>query len=78
MHSEAQLANGLTKAGGGKEIELYYQMGHAWKIVEDPQMRSARKRKTEGLQPLEGNENAEGSKAHTGVGERDDMQVKPD
>ena len=27
VHSEAQLANGLTKSQGGKEIELFYQMG---------------------------------------------------
>ncbi|OLP91564.1 hypothetical protein AK812_SmicGene26719 [Symbiodinium microadriaticum] len=45
VHSEAQLANSLTKLGGGKEIETYYQMGYQWRIVEDAQMRSARKRK---------------------------------
>jgi hypothetical protein len=52
VHSEAQLANGLTKAGPGKELELYYRMGHQWRIVEDPEMKSARKRKSEGLEPL--------------------------
>ncbi|OLP93409.1 Copia protein [Symbiodinium microadriaticum] len=49
VHSEAQLANSLTKAGGGKEIELFYRMNGRWRIVEDELMRSARRRKTEGL-----------------------------
>ena len=52
VHSEAQLANSLTKSGGGREIELYYQMRHRWRIVEDEQMRSARTRKQEGMAPL--------------------------
>ena len=49
VHSEAQLGNSLTKKNGGKEMELFYRMQHTWRIVEDPQMRSARKRKQEGL-----------------------------
>ena len=53
VHSEAQLANTLTKANGGREMELYYRMGHQWRIVEDDRMRSARKRKSEGMSPLE-------------------------
>ena len=52
VHSEAQLANSLTK-GGSKEIELFYSMNAAWRIVEDPDMQSARKRKSEGMAPLE-------------------------
>ena len=52
VHSEAQLANSLTK-GGSKEIELFYQMNAAWRIVEDDKMQSARKRRSEGLAPLE-------------------------
>ena len=53
VHSEAQLGNALAKAGGGRELELYYKMGHRWRIVEDSQMRSARRRKTDGLTPLQ-------------------------
>ena len=53
VHSEAQLANSLTKAGGSKELELFYRMNFQWKIVEDPEMRSARRRKTQGLDPLD-------------------------
>ena len=60
VHSEAQLANGLTKSAGGKELDLYYHMGHCWKIVEDPLMRSARKRRADGVAPLEGNEITKG------------------
>ena len=52
VHSEAQLANSLTK-GGSKEIELFYRMQAAWRIVEDDKMQSARKRKSEGLGPLD-------------------------
>ena len=52
VHSEAQLSNSLTKHGGGREIELYYQMRHRWRIVEDEQMRSARRRKQDGVAPL--------------------------
>ena len=52
VHSEAQLANSLTKAGGKNEIEMYYKMGQQWRIVEDPDMKSARRRKEEGLEPL--------------------------
>ncbi|OLP96571.1 Copia protein [Symbiodinium microadriaticum] len=44
VHSEAQLANALTKKGA-KEFELYYKMRFMWRIVEDPAMRSARKRR---------------------------------
>ena len=53
VHSEAQLGNALTKAGGGRELELYYKMGHRWRIVDDEKMRSARRRRTDGLAPLQ-------------------------
>ena len=56
VHSEAQLANSLTKVGNCRELELYYKMRHQWRIVEDDQMRSARKRKQEGMAPLAGSE----------------------
>ncbi|CAE7525545.1 RE1 [Symbiodinium sp. CCMP2592] len=53
VHSEAQLANALTKIQNHKELELFYSMRHRWRIVEDPEMKSARKRKDEGLEPLQ-------------------------
>ena len=52
VHSEAQLANSLTKMNGGHELETFYRMNHAWRIVEDPNMKSARRRRAEGLPPL--------------------------
>ncbi|CAE7480558.1 RE1 [Symbiodinium sp. CCMP2592] len=53
VHSEAQLANSLTKCGGNQEMDLYYRMNFAWRIVEDSEMMSARRRKSKGLQPLQ-------------------------
>ncbi|CAE7039082.1 RE1 [Symbiodinium sp. KB8] len=53
VHSEAQLANSLTKWNGGHELELFYKMRSSWRIVEDPEMKSARRRKAEGLSPLQ-------------------------
>ncbi|CAE7358286.1 nphp3 [Symbiodinium sp. CCMP2592] len=53
VHSEAQLSNPLTKAGGPKELELFYRMGNVCKIVEDPDMLSAKRRKAKGLDPLQ-------------------------
>ena len=53
VHSEAQLANTLTTLNGGHELEMFYRMNHAWRIVEDPAMRSARRRKAQGLPPLD-------------------------
>ena len=53
VHSEAQLSNGLTKAGELRQLLMFYQMGHKWRIVEDEERASARKRKLAGLSPLE-------------------------
>ena len=53
VHSEAQLSNGLTKAGHSRELEMFYRLNHQWRLVEDVQMRSARKRRSDGLSPLE-------------------------
>ena len=51
VHSESQIANALTK-GGAKELELYYKMNGVWRIVVDAEMRSARKRRQDGLDVL--------------------------
>ena len=53
VHSEAQLSNSLTKARGNHELELFYKMGHQWRIVEDDRMRSSRRRKQDGVAPLQ-------------------------
>jgi hypothetical protein len=52
VHSEAQLSNSLTK-GGTKELELYYTLNYRWRLVSDEHMRSSRKRKQQGLEALE-------------------------
>jgi hypothetical protein len=53
VHGEAQLANGLTKGSEYKQLELFYSMTQSWRIVEDVENSSARKRKALGLGPLE-------------------------
>ena len=53
LHSEAQLANGLTKAKEHKLLMLFYQMHHMWRFVDDPCMASAKKRKEKGQAPLD-------------------------
>ena len=52
VHGEAQLSNGLTKGGEYKQFELFYSMGHQWRLVEDVERASARRRKELGLPPL--------------------------
>ena len=53
VHSEAQLANTLTKSSNTREYELFIKMNHQWRLVEDESMMSAKRRKEAGLQPLE-------------------------
>ena len=53
VHGEAQLSNGLTKGSEYKQLELFYSMNQKWRIVEDVERASARRRKALGLSPLE-------------------------
>lgn len=53
VHGEAQLANGLTKTKEFQQLNLFYKMQQRWRIVEDPEKASARRRKSAGLLPLE-------------------------
>ena len=53
VHSDAQLANSLTKGKELRQILLFYDMQQRWRIVDDPTMSSARKRKQKGQTPLE-------------------------
>ena len=53
VHSEAQLANPLTKCNSGKELEMFYRMKCRWRLVADDAMQSARKRRAKGLSPLQ-------------------------
>ena len=53
VHGEAQLSNGLTKALEHKQLDLFYKMDQSWRLVEDDEKASARRRKSLGLAPLE-------------------------
>ena len=53
VHSDAQLANSLTKTHELHQIHHFYQTRGHWKIVEDEAARFARNRKQQGLGPLE-------------------------
>ena len=54
VHSDAQLANSLTKGSEQQQLQRFYNLGQVWKIVDDPLMRSARNRKSEGLDIFDG------------------------
>ena len=53
VHSDAQLANSLTKDSEQQQLQRYCALGQCWKIVDDPLMRSARNRKVAGLEVFE-------------------------
>ena len=58
VHSEAQLANPLTNTQELKQLILFYQVQSSWRIVEDDQKASARRRRQQGLEPLENRDTA--------------------
>ncbi|CAE7662420.1 RE1 [Symbiodinium sp. CCMP2592] len=72
VHSEAQLANSLTKSGGHREYDLFVKMNQQWRLVEDASMMSARRRREQGLLPLE---QPQGKSRVTGV-QQDNVQPK--
>ncbi|CAK0865379.1 unnamed protein product, partial [Prorocentrum cordatum] len=49
VHSDAMLADGLTKDRAAKVLLEFFRSGQRWRLVDDPLHRSARKRKTEGM-----------------------------
>ncbi|CAK0829538.1 unnamed protein product [Prorocentrum cordatum] len=53
VHSDAMLADGLTKDRAAKVLLEFFRSGQRWRLVDDPLHRSARKRKTEGLDKLD-------------------------
>ena len=53
VHSDAQLANTLTKRGGDHQLARFIALGQQWRIVHDPEMFSGRMRKAKGMDPLE-------------------------
>ena len=77
VHSEAQLANSLTKSNGLREYEMFIKMKHRWRLVEDPNMMSAKRRKELGLQPLEQQRLSENKIRHNGVISDNDFGREP-
>ena len=59
MHSEAMLADALTKAKGAGMLLRFFEGGQRWRVVEDPLFRSSRKRKDQRLGILEDPKRAE-------------------
>ena len=47
------LADGLTKDRAAKVLLDFFRSGQRWRLVDDPLHRSARKRKTEGIDKLD-------------------------
>ena len=52
-HSDAQLANSLTKPTEKHQVQLFVRLGHRWRIIYDDQMVSARRRKSQGIGPMD-------------------------
>lgn len=61
VHSDAQIANSLTKDKEQRQLNLFYDMQQRWRIVEDESMSSARKRKEKGWDPLRNHRLEDGS-----------------
>ena len=52
-HSEAQLADGLSKPSAWVRLWEFFRKGQSWRLVVDDSMRSSRNRRKEGLDTLE-------------------------
>ena len=46
------MANSLTKASEGQQLELYFDRNYKYKLTYDPSFQSARQRKKKGLSVL--------------------------
>ncbi|CAK0825479.1 unnamed protein product, partial [Prorocentrum cordatum] len=53
VHSDAMLADGLTRDRAAKVLLEFFRSGQRWRLVDDPLHRSSRKRKTEGMDKLD-------------------------
>ena len=74
VHSEAQLANSLTK-NELRQLQLFYSMKQKWKIVQDVTMSSARRRREKGQDPMENT--FEGKSHHTTYRQQGHNQHSP-
>ena len=52
VHSDAQLANSHTKPSEKHQVHLFQKLHSHWRIIHDPDMMSARRRKAAGLAPM--------------------------
>ena len=59
VHSDAQLANTLTKRGEEHQVSRFLALEQKWRIVDDPNMFSGRRRRSEGMDPLENSGNVQ-------------------
>ena len=53
VHSDAQLGNSLTKQNEKHQALLFLKMNQCWRIIYDENMTSARRRKSQGLSPMD-------------------------
>ena len=53
VHGEANLSDSLTKPKAREQLEQFTRSGHKWRLMVDPEMKSAKKRKALGLKPLQ-------------------------
>jgi hypothetical protein len=56
IHSDAMLANSLTKPSEPQQLALFYKLSQRWRLIFDEKFMSARRRKQHGLSPLDVNE----------------------
>ncbi|CAK0883594.1 unnamed protein product, partial [Prorocentrum cordatum] len=71
VHRDAQLANGLTRGHEPRQLRLYYNCGARWKLVHDEKLRSARRRGTEGVGPLDSGKGTQEGKVYDAGGQPD-------
>ena len=53
VHSDAQLSNSLTKPSEKNQIYLFLKLSQHWRVIYDESMTSARRRKQQGLLPMD-------------------------
>ena len=53
VHGESNLSDSLTKPAAFHQLQMCSRAGFCWKLVYDPNMLSAKKRKQMGLAPLQ-------------------------
>ena len=64
VHSDAMLADGLTKDKAARALLEFFRGGQQWRLIEDPLHQSARKRKAKGIGKLDDEPPADDDGAH--------------